>query len=122
MEEIVVIPARGFALAFDPRLNGFVLTQERYRQAIEQRQVFGPVAVALPHPVLIEGDVQRPMQPVLDPPVPAASPGHAPDATIASVAGATKVSRVSLRPWPSSTSRWWRSLRSGPPFSSCSRK
>ena|SRR5687768_14221062 len=28
VEEIVVIPARGFALALDPRLNRFVLTQQ----------------------------------------------------------------------------------------------
>src|SRR2546423_1132958 len=51
MEEIVVIPARGFALALDARLDGLVLAEERDRQPIEQRQVLDPVAVALPHPV-----------------------------------------------------------------------
>src|SRR3954447_25227677 len=69
MQDIVVIPSRGFALACDSCLDCFVLPQEGHRQAIEQRQVLDPGAVTLPHPVLIEGDIQHPMQPVLDPPV-----------------------------------------------------
>jgi len=31
VEEIIVIPARGLALAFDARLDGFVLAEDRHR-------------------------------------------------------------------------------------------
>ena len=54
LEEIVVIPARGFPLAFDSRLDGSALAQQGQRQPLEQRPVCGPVAVALPHPAWVE--------------------------------------------------------------------
>src|SRR5437660_6550888 len=69
MEEVIVIPASPLAFALDSSLDGLVLTQHGHRQAIEQRQVFDPVTVALTHAVLVEGHIQHPMQTVLDPPV-----------------------------------------------------
>src|SRR5262249_3599575 len=54
MEEIVIIPARGFALACNPRLAGFVRTQEGDRQPMAQRPVGDPVTVALAPPALMQ--------------------------------------------------------------------
>src|SRR5262249_27637663 len=69
MEEVALVPAGALAFAFDTGFNRCVLAQQRHRQSVEQRHVVNRLAVTLPHAVLIEGNVQYPMQAVLNAPV-----------------------------------------------------
>ena len=38
-----------------------IVAADRNEISVEQRQVFDAVAVALPHPILVEGDIEHPM-------------------------------------------------------------
>ncbi len=78
MLQTFVIPRGSKPLGLRSTINGIVLLHHRESQATDPPQVFGPASGSNLTVVLSEGYVQPPMQPVFDPPMPAARPNDLP--------------------------------------------
>ena len=70
LEQVVFIPAGPQPFVLDAELGGLLRPQQVQRDPPQPREVLGPIALADPAGVLIEAEVQRPVQLVLDLPVP----------------------------------------------------
>src|SRR3954454_18215009 len=71
-----VVPCGAFELALHRALGGFGLGEVE-GEAAQEGEVLGATVLAVPGPILIHGDVEHPMQPVLDAPVGARDLGEA---------------------------------------------
>ena len=68
-EQVRLIPSGGLALALDPDLQARILLQEIQRQAAQNGEVLRTMVDAHPAVILPEGNVQHPVEAVLDLPV-----------------------------------------------------
>ena len=70
-EHVIIVPGRHFAPAASTGSAGAVSGDEAEGDRVQEREVAGGGAVAHATVDRTEGDVEDPMQPVLDAPVPA---------------------------------------------------
>lgn len=74
LEEIPIIPSSFEPFGLDTRAATLLLPQEARRQVAQHRKVMRGMIAAQPTLILVEDDIEHPVQPIFNPPVVAELP------------------------------------------------